>query len=153
MAIRYFKKLVPQNPVRLSGNIAVKFKTVDDTVGFYASGDDNMSAEFERLIRAGEYGMSEISAEEFSAEYLEKKRGGSKPIGREEFGASGLSQLISQGQQLASQAEAAAVGSAEPVATTAMAAPAPAPVVPPKTEFTPPVGTRKRRSNKSTPIE
>jgi hypothetical protein len=65
MAFKCYKKLVPQNPVRLSGNVSIKFKTADQVWGYYATQDPNIQAQLSVLVQQGQFGMTEISEADF----------------------------------------------------------------------------------------
>lgn len=156
MAIKYYSKLAPQNPIILPNNQKVTFSTVDGTRGWFATQQESLQQVFADLMRQGEYGLTEVTAEAFTAEYLEKKRAGISPPGREEFTASGAARLIDHAQRSASAAVQAAVHEpprgpvAQPAAISAPeAVPAHAPLKP---DFQPTVGQRRtRRASASTP--
>lgn len=158
MAWKAYRKLVPQNAVRLPGGRSLKFDTVDGTLGFYATQDPNLQRELEQLIRQQQFGLSEIPEADFHA-FLEKKNQGVKPLGREEFSPTSLSKLIQQSAQLATDSAVAAVDTTKaptpnviaPVISTPQSLPAQAPTTP---EFTPNVGRRRAgRRKPSVPPE
>lgn len=167
--IRYFKKLIPQTRVVLSNNAALQFTSLDTVTGYFATDSQGVQQEFERFMREQRYGISEISAEEFKANYLEKKnlpQSQSNRNWREEWGrgSQGSSPIV----RLGTQAVAAAVGvkasdvpGAPRVATT-LETPAPAIVSPPAgpvvetpaatpqaapAKYAPSVGRRKRSAS------
>lgn len=164
MALKYYRKMVPNNPVQLSSGGAINFKTVDGVIGWYATDQPGIQAEFESYMRQDRYGLSEVSAEIFSAEYVEKKTASPtlNPPWREEFtGARSLSKLGQSSGESASAAAAAVVSdTANRAATPPAVAPTVAPVIsPPESapaqpatapEFKPPVGPRKRAARTTT---
>ena len=110
MAIKYYKKFSPRTPVRF-GPHNVLFPTLDNITGFYASDNANAQSILDGYIAAQQYGLTEISQEEYNASYLEKKKNGiASPTRqfREELGATGL-RSGSQARALADTAAAAAV--------------------------------------------
>jgi len=151
-----FKKLAPQNPVILPGNVKVPFGTVDNVWGYFATPNEKIGNALLDLVRRGEYGMSEVTEAEFR-EYSDKKKHGSNPPWREEFGQNNAAQLIAHAQPPASAAVVAATEKSagptpEPATVSTPATPEPtAPVKPP---FNPPTGKRKNaRASRSTPIQ
>lgn len=157
MAIKYYSKLAPQNPIILPNGQKVVFSTVDGTRGWFATQQEALHQVFADLMRQGEYGLSEVTAETFSAEYLEKKRVGISPPGREEFTPSNAARLIDHAQRSASAAAQAAVHEAPRVSPTVEPATIAAPTTPTaqapvRPNFEPEVGRRKsRRQSASTP--
>lgn len=145
--MEYFKKLVPQNPVTLSGNRAIRFESLEGVIGYCAQTDAGIVAEFREHIRKQQFGLSEISCDEFVAEFLQKKRNGIQPFsGREELSPSTLSSLASRAAQHRVAAGVAAVSAPLNPATapTVVADPATPPgQAPLKPEFNPPTGIRK----------
>lgn len=72
MAVRYFRKLVPQNAVttRVGG---IKFDTPDGLHGYFATQNEGIQQDLVGHIQAQRFGITEISAEEFQRDYAEKK--------------------------------------------------------------------------------
>lgn len=72
MAIRFFRKLIPSNPVPTRfGDI--KFDTLDGHVGFFATDSDDIAQDFVAHMHAQRCGISEVSDVEFHRDYTEKK--------------------------------------------------------------------------------
>lgn len=88
MAQRFYKKHVPANAVILSNGIAVKFSTNDNLLGYFATDNEGVQAEFAAFQQQQRYGIIEITEEEYRAEYVEKKNlsTASAPVWREEWG-------------------------------------------------------------------
>lgn len=74
--MRYFKKLSPQTPVRLTTGALVQFTTLDHVLGYFATDQEAVASEFERCMREGRYDIHEITAEEFMRDYVDKKKAG-----------------------------------------------------------------------------
>lgn len=169
--MRYFRKLIPATPVQVFGSKLLKFNTNDGQVGYFATPDPAICAEFENHMRNSNFGISEISWEEFNTGYVQKKTGEPlKPPSREEFsGGRSLANLLAQGQDSSAASSAVAVGVAK---DTAPGKPVDAPATPPapkpevstiampkpsdvkapeKPEFQPTVGKRKR--HRQQPLE
>lgn len=92
MALKFYKKEAPGNKPVLANGIAITFTTLDGVTGYFATQNEYIHQEFERFMRHQEYGITEIAAEEFTRDYVEKKnlpRNSGKPW-REEITASGL---------------------------------------------------------------
>jgi len=154
--IKYFKKLVPNTPVRLKDGSSVKFSTLDTLVGYFAT--DNLMAQesFAESMARNRDAITEISETEFHEDYV-KKKPNSKPLApqwREEIGAGAirnttlLAQLgrehIERVNRAADEAPTVVNGSVN-VPSTAVEQPAPVPV---KTnEYKPNVGKRKKKPN------
>jgi hypothetical protein len=82
MAIRYFKKLSPSTAVvidTLGNPIRIEFSTLDQLAGFYATDQDQISQCFEKFMREQRYGITEISADEFHRDYVQKKTPQNQP--------------------------------------------------------------------------
>lgn len=157
MAFKCYRKLSPKNPVRMPDGTSILFKTVDGVHGYYATQDALRQSVLDGFIRSGDYGLSEVSENEFH-EFLEKKSRGLTPPSREEFAPGALSKLIVEAARLAEDSKAAAVDttkpSGPPIQTTAAVvatAPPPPTQAPTTPEFTPPVG--KRRFGRRKPTE
>jgi len=73
MAVKFFKKLSPKNPVILADNSPILFTTLDSITGYYATDIEPVQEFFLRCMREQRYGLSEISAQEFDEQYLQKK--------------------------------------------------------------------------------
>jgi hypothetical protein len=149
MAVRYYKKTTPETQPTLSNGSKTDFKTLDGLIGWYAIDSEFVQNELEGHMRAGRYNISEVSAEEFVREYVEKKRAPDyrplKPQWREEIGAGNKPDNRSLIGQVGSEKVVAAVGLAndKPPADTKMEAPA---VVPAKeVPFKPHVGQKKKK--------
>jgi len=79
MAARYFKKYSPGTPAFIAPNgshQAITFDTFDHVLGYYGTEDEAVQNEFLRLIREQRGGITEISKEEYDAEYAQKKMNG-----------------------------------------------------------------------------
>lgn len=87
MALRYFKKFHPDTRVVLASNHALQFTTLDGLVGFFATDNPTIQQEFEQMMVEQRYGISEISPEEFTRDYLEPKKNGVtlRPVWRDEL--------------------------------------------------------------------
>lgn len=157
MSWRCFRKMVPNNPVRLPNGASLKFDTVDNVVGYAATRDTNLQAFLEQLVRSGQYGLTEIPEAEYH-EFLEKKRAGLRPnLNREEFSAADIGKLALQAQQQADAAGRAQVNTSEVRQTitpsvqavtsvvTSVKPPEPAPA-PTTAQFTPTTGRRRPKS-------
>lgn len=144
MAMRYWKKLEPRtNPVLANGS-PVKFTTLDQITGYFAIDNDTVNDGLAQMVTEGRFGLTEIPAQEFVTNYIEKKKALSgtplKPLWREEIGSS----KMPEGNQLmrALNANPAAVDvSSRTAVTAAEAADAPK-VEASKQEFNPPKGRR-----------
>lgn len=155
-ALRYFKKLTPSNDVILPGNIRIKFTTLDGLVGWLAHDNESVQQGLEQCIREQRYGLTEVSAQEYVAGYLEKKNQPSEIVSgklwREEFGK-GASSSRSPITQLGSQHVAAAVGLNSPdvgVKTAPVGESVPVTEPEPSKEkkkepFNPPIGKRPKK--------
>jgi hypothetical protein len=144
--IKYYKKLVPRTQPRLSNGAVLNFKTLDGLVGYFASDNEYVHTELEKCMTEGRYEISEISADEFKAQYLEKKSNSTplKEPWREEIGAGSVLRSTGLVQQLGAERVSAVVGvSSEPKQrelTTLEHVPPPPPT---KTEeFKPAIGKR-----------
>lgn len=72
--VRFFKKSIPETPVVLSNNLALRFSTLDRITGYFASDDGFIQGELVKYITQMRYGLSEISAAEYTSEFLDKKK-------------------------------------------------------------------------------
>ena len=109
MAWKYYRKLSPDTKPVLSNGASVKFTTLDNVVGYFATDNEYLHSEFERFNQEQKYGVVEIPQAEYEADYVQKKSG-SEPLRkpwREEIGpgASALQQ-VSQIKQSVSAAVA-----------------------------------------------
>jgi len=73
MATKFFKKFEPGLGVNVGGTAVVKFKTLDDLIGYYATDNEGQQIVLRQHIEAGRYGLSEITWDEFDREYVKKK--------------------------------------------------------------------------------
>jgi len=152
MAMRYFKKLGPSNDVLCPTVGRIKFPTLDNLVGWFAHDNPQVQAELEACIREGRSGVTEVSAEEFKTEWIDKKKenpsGASKPLWREEMGKGALKSL-SPVQALGSERVAAVVGVSGPDTPAPVSQQVrvndPPPATGEKAEFKPTVGKRKSK--------
>jgi hypothetical protein len=91
-SVKYYKKFSPRNPVVINnGQHALEFDTLDATIGYYATDDAKVQEQFLEFMKQQRYGISEVSAEEFHRDYVEKKRalnGSPAPRWREEIQSS-----------------------------------------------------------------
>lgn len=72
--VKYYKKLTPRNPVIFQpGHITIKFESFDGLIGYYATDSQMIQDYFLRMMREQRYGITEISAEEYQRDFLEKK--------------------------------------------------------------------------------
>ncbi len=96
MGIRYYKKLTPATAVVLANGTRCKFDTFDHVWGYFATDKDYAQSEFARLMEEQRFAISEISAEEFTTEYIVKKKAGMQPpkLSREEFGSGTVRQAV-----------------------------------------------------------
>lgn len=157
MPIRYFKKLTPQTDVVLSNNARVVFTTLDGLTGYFATGNEFVQGELVRAIQEQRYGLTEISEDDFKAEYLEKKNQtqAHSSSWREEWGSQRSRESRSNPlTRLGAGAVAAAVGvnstdipkscgghtMADPVPAAKTGVPQPVK----RDEFVPPKGTRPK---------
>ncbi|HEU4343689.1 MAG TPA: hypothetical protein VFU31_19235 [Candidatus Binatia bacterium] len=110
MATKYYRKLSPDTKPVLANGATVTFKTVDSVVGYFATDNEYVQAEFVRFAGLQRYGISEITAEEFKNDFLAKKNSlvPSRQPWREEIGpgASALQQISEIKGSLASAAVA-----------------------------------------------
>lgn len=147
-ATRFFKKQSPATAVVVPGGAKVQFKSLNGVTGYYATNEPGLPAAFEQFMREGRYAITEISFQEFAADYLVKKNSGTPPARpwREEVSPSTFRQAI----------QPAAVPSAAPVVAVAANPPPPVGMAvadlppPPATsptppDFRPPTGRRPRK--------
>ena len=109
MAAKYYRKLSPDTKPILGNGASVQFKTTDSVVGYFATDNEYIQGEFLRFASLQQYGITEITVEEFQSDYLAKKNysGQLNQPWREEMG-SGQSALrqISQFKEKLSAAVA-----------------------------------------------
>lgn len=154
MSIKFYRKQPAPGSVTLANGQSIPFTTLDHRTGYFATDSQYVQTEFERLMKENRGGITEVSAEDFTREYIEKKS--QSPLirspWREEIGAGAVRGSTLIGQLAATAAGNAVVAAAngEPAAVTAPT-PAPAetavnpPVPAPKADdFKPTVGKRKR---------
>lgn len=97
MPTKFYRKLSPETKPVLANKATVAFKTNDHITGYFATDNEYVQAEFVRFATLQRYGITEISEEEYKADYVEKKNY-SEPLRknwREEIGpgASALQQV------------------------------------------------------------
>lgn len=151
--IRFFKKLSPETVVVFANGTSAKFTTLDQLEGFFATDNEYIHGEFERLMKENRYGITEIPAEEFHRDYVQKKNlpQPSRPVSREQLGSGLRREGHSLVESLGADRVAAVVGvnRDERAGGTSMA-PAPVTMAPgpaassKPAEFTPPLGTRSK---------
>jgi hypothetical protein len=165
MALRFYKKSSPKTHVVLDNRDRIEFKTLDQVWGYCGTDAAYVHEQFEKCMKEHRYGISEISAEEFTRDYLDKKKAGMQPrkLWREEFGAGAVKAAVPgispEGARSVAGAANLDVQKAQPgpkeipstIATAAdapkgPAVPAPAPT-PGPVEFTPVVGKRKKATS------
>lgn len=81
MAIKYYRKLSPGNPVLLENllpgtdqpHVSISFTTNDGLVGYYATAEQSVQDRFLAFMKAQRYGITEISEKEFQEDYVQKK--------------------------------------------------------------------------------
>lgn len=148
--VKYFKKFSPDNAVILGNNTPVKFGTADGVIGYFRTDNEYLISEFERFMREGRYGLSEVPKSEYD-EYAQKKtESPALPrVSREEIGSGGRQ----TGRELIEVLGPKHVEAAVAVKTVEQPKPQVASItVPPPTEpapvFTPTTGKRNvRRSS------
>ena len=142
MGIRYYKKESPANKPTLGNGIQITFTTLDYVTGYFATTEPYIHQQFEIFMRRGEYGISEITAEEFTRDYLDKKKSPNqgRPQ-REEIGAGTFRSAPAQAAQSAPPAPAAAADQTAAIQTQLPPAP-PSPVV----QFKPPAFKRSKKA-------
>lgn len=77
--MHFFKKSIPHTDVVMSNHQALKFTTFDSETGYFAANNDFVVGELKKCIEEQRYGVSEISAEEFERDYIQKKSSGLTP--------------------------------------------------------------------------
>lgn len=159
MSVRFYKKLAPTTHPKLPNGQEIKFTTLDHLTGYFGTDNQALQQQFEQWMGQNRYGITEISAEEFDRDYLQKKNSGiSLPAPwREEIG--GRSRHPTLIERLGSDKVAAAVAvngcdnqkktcAGMAMETTPPSAPGETTVIPvstgPEQEFKPTVGKRKR---------
>ena len=165
MATRFYKKSSPKTAVVLDNHDRIEFKTLDQVWGYCGTDAPYVHEQFEKFMSQGRYGISEISAEEFVRDYLDKKKAGIQPrrVWREEFGAGAVKAAVPgispDGASRVAGVANLDVQKAQPVAPKEMpttiataadapktTAPAPAPT-PGPVDFKPVVGKRKKAAS------
>jgi hypothetical protein len=154
MSVRFFKKLSPTTKVMLDNGSSVTFSTVDNLLGYFATDQEYPQQQFEKFMREQRYCISEISQEEFTRDYVEKKTpsGTTSPRWREEMLGSSLLPRIAgepvallggERVQIAVGVKGTDVPRPRPIGTQ-LAEPAPGNAEPSKKiDFKPTTGTRK----------
>lgn len=167
MAMRFFRQLAPAIPVVLSNGRAVRFKSADGVRFYQAINEDAVSKEFEDFMAQQRYGLTEVTAEEFQTEFVQKKTtpGSYRPPWREEFGAGAVVKATQLSQAVSQSGSAAAAVAVEksditrfddhameatlprgPLPSVVSAGPDPAKA---REAFSPPVGPRTRAPAKA----
>lgn len=156
MATRYFRKM-GDSPVPLSNGQKVAFKSADGgATSFKAITDDFLASEFEKAMREGRSGLTEVDYATFDRDYLQKKSNAptSSPPWREELVKG---QVMPSASMLASRLQAlpAAVEVSPPPAPvaappTALSQPAInaqiAKELPKASDYKPEVGKRRKKA-------
>ncbi len=95
-AMKYYKKLSPSTLVLLENGDRIVFKTLDHVWGYCGTDAEYVHAQFEKFMIEQRFAISEISAEEFTRDYEDKKKAGIQPgrQWREEFGAGAVKQAV-----------------------------------------------------------
>lgn len=156
MGLRFYRKFSPSTKVALGNGTSVQFTTLDGVTGYFATDALYVQTEFERLMQESRYDISEVSAAEFTRDYIEKKKAGqtSRPLWRDELTRG---QLMPSASTLKERLDGVAS-----VVAVAKPSPPPAPVpitaaevnrdiaknltpimTTPAVEFKPPVGKRR----------
>lgn len=114
MPIKYYKKFSPNTKVVITDagqHFQIEFTTLG-LLGWYATDSEAVQKQLLEHMQMQRYGISEVSAEEFNTEYVEKKRTGqqmsSRPAWREELSKS-AGHTLDRAGQLGSAAVARAV--------------------------------------------
>lgn len=91
MGHKFYKKLSPATSPALANGMSVRFNTLDDVVGYYATAEAYIQAQFQLFAQEQRYGITEIDYAEFDRDYLQKKNLSTRPARpyREEFGSGG----------------------------------------------------------------
>lgn len=152
--MRFYKKPCPPTRVELANNTSVEFTTLDGVTGYLAVVNPFIDEQFAKMMGQDRNAISEISAEEFTAEYVEKKKGGQQPIPygrgwREEFGAGVLKHRQNLAPPLPPPGAAAAAVVSQLTGTEIVPqAPVP-PTAPVKPEVKPTIGRRNSKKPSS----
>lgn len=72
--VRFFKKSVPDTPIRLASGRSVKFSTLDNVTGYFATENEQVQNELVGFITQMRYGLSEIGYEEYQQQFVELKK-------------------------------------------------------------------------------
>jgi hypothetical protein len=152
---RFFKKFQPETAVVLTNGTSIKFTTLDDLIGWFATDSEYVQNEFELCMRQNRYAITEVAWPEFEEEYVKKKGSmTSKPWSREEL--SGTRRQVSNpvetlgGERVASvvgvkTAKEVPVTMADESTTPARTSPISTPSKP--SDFAPSVGKRAKRKS------
>lgn len=149
MALRYYKRITQNSPnVTLGNRSVVGFTSLNGVVGYFATDNEYIHQQFEEMTRDKRGGITEIGAEEFVRDYVEKKtpensNHSSKPW-REEIANGQIRNSVMSRIGQEDVQNAVALGR-QPV-PDATIADAPPGTPAPKKDFTPPVGRRKKAS-------
>lgn len=89
----YFKKFDPSRKVVIAGNVGIQFTSVDGGMtGWFATQEQSVADQMRQFIHQQRYGLTEVSADEFTTEYVDKKKVGT-PLpthySREQIGKGG----------------------------------------------------------------
>lgn len=150
MAVRYYKKLIPGNLPRCQNGSSLDFKSKDLVTSYYATDQLYPQQQIEIMMAENRYGITEITAEEFHRDYVEKKTEpmNSAPPWREELSKSGVSQGLNRElvNRTGSAAVLAAVAVTEPVKAPPVSVAEPAAAPAPKAKFIPTSGRRPKKA-------
>ena len=159
---KFYKKLSPENHPVLSNRAKVIFTSLNHVTAYFGTDNPFVQQELERLMAESRFGLTQITAEEFHRDYVDKKKalGGRplKPLWREEVSPSKIVQdtVIASARKL----EVAVIDhvpvvlppQALPVAVDDNAKALPVHSAPP-TEFKPPVAKRAKVKPKPKTVE
>lgn len=160
MGIKFYRRSHPTAKLFLDDGAELRFTSLDGNVtGYFATDVEGVQNGLATMIREGRGGVTEIDAETFNRDYIEKKKQGQSlpPLWREELANGQMRRSASDLKaRLDAVAPSVAVVNPErpaPVAQTvadtnqAISAALPAASKP----FTPPVGSRKAKKAPPTP--
>jgi hypothetical protein len=75
--VKFYSKLTPKTALYVfDGRMSVKFDTIDGLIGFFATDDEKLQAEFALAMRQNRGGVSEIDEATFHAQFVEPKKNG-----------------------------------------------------------------------------
>jgi hypothetical protein len=159
--IKFYKKLDPAVQPVMSNNQHLDFKTLDHLVGYFATDSQFVQDELALMMSQHRFGLTEITQEEFHADYVQKKTMSQplKPLWREEMGKvlTGTTPLSQLGAEKV-QAVVAAKGSDVPARPIDAAAEQAAMQQQQRAEqqqpsHIPKVGQRKRSARSANPVK